>query len=76
MKASACCFGSVSSLDFKADLKQNMSSVLQPGTGFIAGMNDQLGYHYQGPRSNFEIRGEGMTEYWGGHNTLFLTNSL
>ena len=48
MKASACCFGSVSSLDFKADLKQNMSSVLQPGTGFIAGMNDQLGYHYQG----------------------------
>ena len=43
-----------------------MSSVLQPGTGFIAGMNDQLGYHYQGPRSNFEIGGEGMTEYWGG----------
>ena len=26
----------------------------------------ELVLKFQGPRSNFEIRGGGMTEYWGG----------
>ena len=35
----------------------------------------------QGPRRNFEIGGGGggaplVTQYWGGHKTLFLTKSL
>ena len=38
-------------------------------------------YMLQEPWSNFEIGGRGrgaplVTQYWGGHKTLFLTNSV
>ena len=54
------------------------------GAGHLESMpqlNNSRAVIIQGPRSNFEIRGEPVvTQYWGGggggHKTLFLTNSL
>ena len=47
----------------------------------ITSVHTILSIVLQGPRSNFEIGGEGggapiVTQYWGGHKTPFPTNSL